>query len=86
MPMGLGLNFLINGVYYTVPMVVEEPSVIAAASSSAKFIADNGGGFHSYATEPIMIGQIQILEVDPVEASYKIENARQKIKEKGLFY
>ena len=45
MPLGLGLNFLINGKTYSIPMSVEEPSVIAAASSAAKFIADNGNGF-----------------------------------------
>ncbi len=41
-PLGLGLNFLINDETYTIPMSIEEPSVIAAASSAAKFIADNG--------------------------------------------
>lgn len=56
LPLGLGLNFLINGKYFTVPMAVEEPSVIAAASSAAKFIAEKGNGFESYSTRPIMIG------------------------------
>ena len=55
-PLGLGLNFKINGKYYTVPMATEEPSVIAAASSAAKFIDENGGGLISYSTRPIMIG------------------------------
>lgn len=56
LPLGLGLNFLINGKYYNIPMCVEEPSVIAGASSAAKFIAKNGGGFKTYSTLPIMIG------------------------------
>ena len=41
-PLGLGLNFKINGKFYQIPMAIEEPSVIAAASSAAKFIADLG--------------------------------------------
>ena len=44
-PLGLGLNFNINGEHLSVPMAIEEPSVIAAASSAAKFIDENGGGF-----------------------------------------
>ncbi len=43
LPLGLGLNFLINGKYHNVPMCIEEPSVIAAASSAAKFISERGG-------------------------------------------
>lgn len=56
LPIGLGLNFLINGKYYNVPMAIEEPSVIAAASSAAKLIAEAGDGFHAFATRPIMLG------------------------------
>lgn len=55
-PLGLGLNFKINGKYFTIPMATEEPSVIAAASSSAKFIDENGGGLITFSTRPIMIG------------------------------
>ena len=55
-PLGLGLNFKINDKYLNIPMAIEEPSVIAAASSAAKFIDDNGGGFITYSTLPIMIG------------------------------
>lgn len=60
---GLGLNFLINGKDYIVPMVVEEPSIIAAVSSAAKE-ARNAGGIKSTSTEPILIGQIQIVDVE----------------------
>ena len=57
LPIGLGLNFLINGQKYSVPMSTEEPSVIAAASSAAKLIAENGGFFCS-SDSPYMISQI----------------------------
>lgn len=63
LPMGLGLNFLINGKDYIVPMVVEEPSIIAAVSSAAK-IARTKGGFASESTDPILIGQIQVVDVE----------------------
>src|SRR5699024_3765763 len=60
LPMGLGLNFQVNGRDYLVPMVVEEPSIIAAVSSSAKLVR-NSGGFDSTADDPMMIGQIQVV-------------------------
>lgn len=69
-------NFLINGKYYTVPMCIEEPSVIAAASSAAKFIAENGKGFRTHSTLPVMRGQIQILDVNPELAALKIEEKK----------
>ena len=62
MPMGLGLNFQINQRDYLVPMVVEEPSIIAAVSSTAKLVR-LAGGFTSVADEPMLIGQIQVVDV-----------------------
>jgi hydroxymethylglutaryl-CoA reductase len=59
LPVGLGLNFQINGEDVLIPMAVEEPSVIAAVSLAAK-IAREGGGFQVEADEPRMIGQVQI--------------------------
>ena len=59
LPVGLGLNFLVNGEDLLVPMAVEEPSVIAAASLAAKR-ARSGGGFQADADPAIMIGQVQI--------------------------
>ena len=56
LPVGLGLNFQINGKFYKVPMSVEEPSVIAAASSAAKYISEKGGGFKTYSTKSTMTG------------------------------
>ena len=57
-PLGVAVNFLINRRDYLIPMAIEEPSVVAAASYAAKMARD-GGGFHTSTTMPIMIGQIQ---------------------------
>jgi len=62
LPVGLGLNFLINDNEYAVPLVVEEPSIVAALSSAAK-IARAGGGFRVESSEPVLIGQIQVVDV-----------------------
>jgi hydroxymethylglutaryl-CoA reductase len=62
LPVGLGLNFLINGREYVVPLVVEEPSIVAALSSAAKLVR-NCGGFETRSTEAILIGQIQMVDV-----------------------
>ena len=59
-PMGIATNFLINGKDYLIPMAIEEPSVVAAASHAAK-LAREGGGFFTSSTEPIMISQIQVV-------------------------
>ena len=67
LPLGIAVNFLVNGRDYLVPMTVEEPSVLAAISHAAKLIRA-GGGFHAESTEPVMIGQIQILDVPDLEA------------------
>jgi hydroxymethylglutaryl-CoA synthase len=72
LPMGLGLNFIINGKPYAIPMVTEEPSVIAAASGAAKTISENGG-FVATSTASVMISQVQLLGVaDPADACRKI--------------
>src|SRR5699024_8407448 len=60
LPLGLGLNFLINEKEYTVPMAVEEASVVASASYIAKIVRD-AGGFTTEATDRVMIGQIQVV-------------------------
>lgn len=62
LPVGLGLNFLINGKDYVIPLVVEEPSIVAALSSAAKTIR-SAGGFETDSTEPILIGQVQVVDV-----------------------
>jgi hydroxymethylglutaryl-CoA reductase len=72
LPLGIGLNFLVNGREVLVPMAVEEPSVVAGASYMAKLIR-KGGGFTSSTTAPEMIGQMQLLDVDD------LDQAREKI-------
>ncbi len=68
LPLGIGLNFKINGVDRLVPMVIEEPSVVAGASFMAK-LARKGGGFFATTSAPEMIGQIQILDVGDIHAA-----------------
>ncbi|MGH8307296.1 MAG: hydroxymethylglutaryl-CoA reductase, degradative [Gammaproteobacteria bacterium] len=63
LPLGLGLNFLINKRDYVVPLVVEEPSIVAALSSAAKQVRD-AGGFTTESTKPILIGQVQVVDID----------------------
>jgi hydroxymethylglutaryl-CoA reductase len=80
-PLGIAANFRINGRDYLVPMAIEEPSVIAAASNAAK-MALEGGGFEASSTQPIMIGQIQITGLeDPQSASKRILQGRDAILE-----
>ena len=75
LPLGIGQHFLINGREVLVPMAVEEPSVVAAASFMAK-LARAGGGFTASASAPEMIGQIQILDVDDIDtAAERLEDA-----------
>ncbi|MBC1242880.1 hydroxymethylglutaryl-CoA reductase, degradative [Listeria welshimeri] len=68
LPLGLGMNMLLNDKKYIVPMAMEEPSVVAAQSSGAKLIAQNGG-ITSTATDRKMIGQIELITVPDVEAA-----------------
>ena len=67
LPLGLGLNFQINGRDYLVPMCVEEPSVIAAASNAARMVRE-GGGFVAEADPPLMIAQVQLYDVPDTTA------------------
>ncbi|GKS62518.1 3-hydroxy-3-methylglutaryl coenzyme A reductase [Candidatus Nitrosocosmicus sp.] len=62
LPIGIATNFVINGKEYLIPMAIEEPSVIAAASNAAK-IAGRGGGFIAHADDSIMIGQVQLIPI-----------------------
>ena len=68
LPLGVAANFLINGRDYLIPMTVEEPSVLAAVSHAAKLIRA-GGGFTAEASDPVMIGQIQVLDVPDMSAA-----------------
>jgi hydroxymethylglutaryl-CoA reductase len=62
LPYGLATNFLVNNINYLIPLVIEEPSVVAALSNAGKLIRE-GGGFNTHSDEPLMIGQIQVLDM-----------------------
>jgi hydroxymethylglutaryl-CoA reductase len=79
LPIGLGLNFLINNKDYVIPMVVEEPSIVAALSSAAK-TARASGGYTTSSTDPVLIGQIQVVEIPNMRKARKaIEAQKQQI-------
>jgi hydroxymethylglutaryl-CoA reductase len=78
-PIGIAVNFLINGKELLIPMAIEESSVVAAASNAAK-IARIKGGFKTESTDPLMIGQIQILHIgDIASAAQKIIQKKKEI-------
>jgi hydroxymethylglutaryl-CoA reductase len=77
LPLGMATNFLVNGRDYLVPMALEEPSVVAAASNAAK-IARVKGGFKVTNTGPVMIGQIQTVGVPKPQAAAKRLLAKKK--------
>ncbi len=80
-PLGIATNFRINQKDYLIPMAIEEPSVVAAASNAAK-VARAEGGFTAQTTPPIMIGQVQILDVaDPAAGRLRILAARDALLE-----
>ncbi|MFZ0965811.1 MAG: hydroxymethylglutaryl-CoA reductase, degradative [Candidatus Bathyarchaeia archaeon] len=82
-PLGIAVNFLINKRDYLIPMAIEEPSVVAAASYAAKMARD-GGGFYTSSTPPIMIGQIQAVDVkDPYAAKMRVLQAKEEILKKA---
>jgi hydroxymethylglutaryl-CoA reductase len=79
LPLGIATNFQVNGRDILIPMVIEEPSVVAGASFMAK-LARAGGGFQASTTEPEMIGQIQVLDVpDPKQAAEQLLKSRDEI-------
>ncbi len=83
LPLGIATNFLIDGRDYLIPMAIEEPSVVAAASNAAK-MARAGGGFVTDATPPVMIAQVQLCDVDdPYSARMEILRIREEIIRKA---
>ena len=80
LPLGIATNFKINGKDYVIPMVIEEPSVIAAASKGAK-VARVLGGFEVEAAESYSIGQIQLLDVNISKAIESITKSTDEILE-----
>jgi hydroxymethylglutaryl-CoA reductase len=82
-PMGVATNFKVNGKDYLVPMALEEPSVVAAASNVAK-MARAKGGFHVTNSGPIMIGQIQAVAMsDPQGAKMEVLRHKDEILAKA---
>jgi len=77
-PLGIATNFQINGKDYLIPMVIEEPSVIAAASKAAK-IARKKGGFTAQADESYSIGQIQVIGAEVKSASNSVMESSNEI-------
>jgi hydroxymethylglutaryl-CoA reductase len=63
LPFAVAPNFVVNDRHYLVPMVVEEPSIIAGVSSAAKIVAASGG-FSAEAGDPVLIGQVQMVGID----------------------
>jgi len=78
LPLGIATNFQINDKDYLIPMVIEEPSVIAASSKAAK-IARVQGGFKAEADESYSIGQIQVVNIDVQSAIPKVIGATNEI-------
>ncbi len=78
-PIGIAVNFLINDKDYLIPMAIEEPSVVAAASNAAK-MARVKGGFRAISSEPIMIGQIEVSGMpDPFGAKFRILEKKKEL-------
>jgi hydroxymethylglutaryl-CoA reductase len=79
LPLGIAVNFLIDGKDYLIPMAIEEPSVVAAASNAARWARD-GGGIETWSSEQIMIGQIQLVGVrNPYAARFEIIKRRDEL-------
>ncbi len=80
-PLGVAVNFQVNGKDYLVPMAIEEPSVIAAASNAAK-MAREKGGFTTSSTGPVMRGLIQVTGIrDPYSARFAVLSDKARIME-----
>jgi hydroxymethylglutaryl-CoA reductase len=81
LPLGIATNFRINGKDYLIPMAIEEPSVIAAASNAAK-IARMKGGFTVHADQSLMIGQVQVVGLrHPMASGQKVLKIKKRILE-----
>ncbi len=76
LPLGIATNFVVNGVAKLIPMVLEEPSVVAGASFSAKLTLPEG--FKAQSSEPVMIGQIQLVGLEDVKKAAKAIAAKEK--------
>jgi hydroxymethylglutaryl-CoA reductase len=77
LPLGIATNFIVNGREVLVPMAVEEPSIVAGASNMAR-LARDGDGFQAETTEPEMIGQMQILDLEDLKSAESALNQRKE--------
>ena len=75
LPLALGMNLLVNDKQYVVPMVVEEPSIVAGLGSACKLVR-NVGGFTATSSDPILIGQIQLIELPDIDAAQRALDER----------
>lgn len=83
LPLGIATNFLIDGKDYLIPMAIEEPSVVAAASNAAKMARESGGFVTDY-TGSVMIGQIQVTRLEnPVSAKFEVLKNKDEIVRKA---
>ncbi len=83
LPLGVAPNFLINGRDYLIPMAIEEPSVVAAASYMARIVRE-AGGFQACSTEAVMIGQIEVLDLaDPWSARFDLLSQKQRLLDRA---
>ena len=83
LPLGIAHNFIVNGREVLIPMVLEEPSVVASASYMAK-LARSSGGFFAHTTAPEMIAQIQVIDLDEVHsARLKILESKQDLLDRA---
>ena len=81
LPFGIAPNFLVNEKNYVVPMVVEEPSIVAGVSGAAKLFRESGG-FTATSTDPVLIGQIQIDDVkDPDSVIQALQSSQRDLLE-----
>jgi hydroxymethylglutaryl-CoA reductase len=79
LPLGIATNFRVNGRDILVPMAIEEPSVVAGASLAAK-LAREGSGFQAHSTPPVMIGQMQVLDLpDPWSAHFELLGQKERL-------
>jgi hydroxymethylglutaryl-CoA reductase len=79
LPLGIAANFLVNGRDYLIPMAIEEPSVVAGASFAARLV-HQGGGFSTSSTEPLMIAQMQVVDIaNPWTARFDLLAAKQRL-------
>ncbi len=77
-PLGIATNFLINGRDVLIPMATEEPSVVAAASKGAKMARENGG-FETWSSDPVMIGQVQIVDIPDMKGAIEALDLKRNV-------